>query len=551
MKKARTLLAIWLALILTLTLFPTALATGDGTEPDNTPAPSTYTISLQYDSNAIQAPTQSVKEWTVGKEAPNFTFTLSDGYDKPTATVTIGTTAVEDAYTLTGPDGTGKYTLTLKTEKINGNVGVSLSAAKVEEPSTPPATQGDDDGNTDPSSPQATYTITYKPSNGVKADNIPSAQTNIAAGTTVKVSEQRPTASFWLFDGWYDEQNHQRYNPGQEIVVNSDITLTATFWKQAVDISFADGTDGAGGVTLPESTTVSLSDGSYILPAAPTRAGYVFVGWQPKSTYTGIGNTLAAGETYTFTETDRGYAVTFTAQWSKGLTVNYDIGTSYNPGGGPKSGEVVDVTKPYTIPKDEPRRSSGSYEFGSWTLNINGKTYQPGATINWDKVGVTDATASVTFTANWSHMTYPDKGNDDKPSKPSKPTYDEYRIRATCSDGGWVSPAGSTYVREGRNLTVTFAPYKGYAIDGVYIDGVLDNRYDGSYTFRDVDENHTIYVRYVRDSGSSGGSSGGGSHWDDNTSPKTGDASAPLSMGLGVGSLALIAFLVARKMRRA
>ena len=51
--------------------------------------------------------------------------------------------------------------------------------------------------------------------------------------------------------------------------------------------------------------------------------------------------------------------------------------------------------------------------------------------------------------------------------------------------------------------------------------------------------------------GSSGGSSGGGSHWDDDTSPKTGDASAPLSMGLGVGSLALIAFLVARKMRRA
>ena len=81
----------------------------------------------------------------------------------------------------------------------------------------------------------------------------------------------------------------------------------------------------------------------------------------------------------------------------------------------------------------------------------------------------------------------------------------------------------------------------------MYIDGVLDNSHDGSYTFRDVDEDHTLYVRYIADSGSgSSGSSG-----DSDTSPKTGDASAPLRMGLGFGSLALIALLVARRMRRA
>ena len=207
----------------------------------------------------------------------------------------------------------------------------------------------------------------------------------------------------------------------------------------------------------------------------------------------------------------------------------------------------------YKLPSTRPSRHDGSYEFASWRLKVGGTTYnfQPGNSVNWKELGIKDGT-TVTFIADFAHHYYADYDeDDDKPSKPSKPTSDEYRIRATCSDGGWVSPAGSSYVREGRNLTVTFAPWNGYAIDGVYIDGVLDNRYDGSYTFRDVDENHTIYVRYVRDSGSSGGSSGGGSHWDDDTSPKTGDTSAPLSMGLGVGSLALIAFLVARKMRRA
>ena len=42
MKKARTLLAIWLALILTLTLFPTALA--EPTEPSTTPQMATITF---------------------------------------------------------------------------------------------------------------------------------------------------------------------------------------------------------------------------------------------------------------------------------------------------------------------------------------------------------------------------------------------------------------------------------------------------------------------------------------------------------------------------
>ena len=98
----------------------------------------------------------------------------------------------------------------------------------------------------------------------------------------------------------------------------------------------------------------------------------------------------------------------------------------------------------------------------------------------------------------------------------------------------------------GNNKTYTMTPNSGYGILAVYVDGdyVGDSR---TYTFRDVDEDHTLYVHYIADTGSgSSGSSG-----DSDTSPKTGDASAPLRMGLGFGSLALIALLVARRMRRA
>lgn len=550
MKKARTLLAIWLALILTLTLFPTALA--EPTNPDNDPAvPSTYQVYIEPNENiTISAPSSNL--FYSDENGAVITFNVNDGYKLSGFQVYVdGAGHKTNECTLAEPKSDSEsYTLTIPAGVITGKTSVKLfteaaaaSTPENENDATPPAANS-----------STTYTITYKAGDNASGANMPEATTVTAssAGETVttNVTTDLPTLAHNLFIRWTTTSNGvngKAYNPGDTISLNGDTTLYAVFWHPAVDITF---NGGAADVQLSKTfdrvrlytddTTKNFA--SYTLPAAPNRSGHVFTGWSDGT------KTYAAGATYTFSGSQD---ITFTAQWSKGLTVNYDIGTSYNPGGGPKSGEVVDVTKPYTIPSDRPRRSSGSYEFGSWTLNINGKTYHPGSTINWADAGVKDDTTSVTFTANWSHMTYPDKGNDDKPSKPSKPTYDEYRIRATCSDGGWVSPAGSSYVREGRNLTVTFAPYKGYAIDGVYIDGVLDNRYDGSYTFRDVDENHTIYVRYVRDSGSSGGSSGGGSHWDDNTSPKTGDASAPLSMGLGVGSLALIAFLVARKMRRA
>ena len=56
MKKARTLLAIWLALILTLTLFPTALADGENEVPDPTgdTDPTTYTVEWTVDEDQVE-----------------------------------------------------------------------------------------------------------------------------------------------------------------------------------------------------------------------------------------------------------------------------------------------------------------------------------------------------------------------------------------------------------------------------------------------------------------------------------------------------------------
>lgn len=589
MKKARTLLAIWLALILTLTLFPTALATGDD---GGSATPNPLTTDKQVDWNVDNNVTiTSNKPGSVPVDQNfAFSFKATDGYEIDSVEFKIGNQIIRNNLDdLTPADGVYTYSFSAQSLAASeGNVSITITAKALSQ--------------SDPN-PQATYTVRYTGEGADVSEEIPvnagdsinlksvnrsgyilkgwreigGKETILPPGDSYKPTGDVTLQAVWAvtvtyagegagvsgspevvvvgeamnlknvsrpgytLKGWKVGNTEEILAVGSEYKPTKSITLTAV-WGQDVTVTYSEGEPAAAG------NSQKLEVGDIITVAEPDSnkipAGKIFTGWKASD-----GKTYQPGDKITLTETN----LTLTAQYDDKVIVKFaKENNSGNVSGMPSDTEAP-YNQSYKLPTKEPSRTDGSYEFGRWRLNFNGNTYtySAGATINWASIGV-DAGDTVTFIADFDHHYYADYDeDDDKPSKPSKPTYDEYRIRATCSDGGWVSPAGSSYVREGRNLTVTFAPWNGYAIDGVYIDGVLDNRFDGSYTFRDVDENHTIYVRYVRDSGSSGGSSGGGSHWDDDTSPKTGDASAPLSMGLGVGSLALIAFLVARKMRRA
>ena len=428
MKKAKSLLAIWLALVLTLTLFPTALAddqTHTVTYDPSTPDHITYTSSPAT---------------TTANQDLVFEFTVEEGYTYDVG-ITIGDASYNGGTDVQGATASERI-YTIPSADLTDDVVISLSA-----------TQSTDDSGDDGSAATA-YTIT-----------------------------------------------------------------------------FADGVDDAE-IEVPEPQTVD-ADTPYTL-TAPTRSGYVFLGWSDGTTTYEAGTVL--------TVDDLTSDITLTAQWAQSVAISFDSGTNSSTSGIP-SGDTAATGSSYTLPTSEPRRNSGSYEFTGWEYSEDGGVYDAGETVTLPDGGTT----AVTFTAKWAYRTYPDYDEDDDGSSSSSSSDDEYTIRATASDGGYVSPSGTTYVDEGDDLTITFAPYSGYVIDGVYIDGVLDNSHDGSYTFRDVDEDHTLYVRYIADTGSgSSGSSG-----DSDTSPKTGDASAPLRMGLGFGSLALIAFLVARRMRRA
>lgn len=428
MKKAKSLLAILLALILTLTLFPTALAddqTHTVTYDPSTPDHITYTSSPAT---------------TTANQDLVFEFTVEEGYTYDVR-ITIGDASYNGGTDVQGATASERIH-TIPSADLTDDVVISLSA-----------TQSTDDSGDDGSAATA-YTIT-----------------------------------------------------------------------------FADGVDDAE-IEVPEPQTVD-ADTPYTL-TAPTRSGYVFLGWSDGTTTYEAGTVL--------TVDDLTSDITLTAQWAQSVAISFDSGTSSSTSGIPSDTSGA-AGSSYTLPTSEPRRNSDSYEFTGWEYSEDGDVYDAGETVTLPDGGTT----AVTFTAQWAHVYYPDYDEDDDDSSSSSSSDDEYTVRATASDGGYVSPSGTTYVDEGDDLTITFAPYSGYVIDGVYIDGVLDNSHDGSYTFRDVDEDHTLYVRYIADSGSgSSGSSG-----DSDTSPKTGDASAPLRMGLGFGSLALIALLVARRMRRA
>jgi len=73
-----------------------------------------------------------------------------------------------------------------------------------------------------------------------------------------------------------------------------------------------------------------------------------------------------------------------------------------------------------------------------------------------------------------------------------------YTITATAGDGGSISPAGDVEVNWGENKTFTITPNTGYHIGDVEVDGESVGAVS-SYTFKNVDSNHTISATFAID----------------------------------------------------
>lgn len=309
-----------------------------------------------------------------------------------------------------------------------------------------------------------------------------------------------------VFTGWKSSADGKIYTD-KYIMPAQNVTLTAQF-AAAVTVSY-DGTADGKAHYIGEEITVAAA------PAAQT--GKVFAGWklgdklyQPGDKLVLTGNTA------------------FTSQFVNEVTISYVTGTAATL---PdlKGGAGLNA-----MTADAPTRKG--YTFVGWRASWDGKLYAAGSTVTLPQ----NITGNVTMSAEWEHVYYPDYSEHPYyPSptpNPGNVTY-YYSIDASCSKGGTIRPDGTTQVRRGNALTVSWKPKSGYAVDAVYIDGRLDNSHDGSYTFRDVSDSHSIYVRFVRGSGSN------------DTSPKTGDGYPMALVLLGCSAAAGLLFAATRKRR--
>ena len=77
---------------------------------------------------------------------------------------------------------------------------------------------------------------------------------------------------------------------------------------------------------------------------------------------------------------------------------------------------------------------------------------------------------------------------------------DVFTVNASCGTGGTITPGGEQIVKKGEDISFTFKANENYAIKDVKIDGVSNAAAieSGSYTFRDVEENHSIAVAFEK-----------------------------------------------------
>ena len=305
------------------------------------------------------------------------------------------------------------------------------------------------------------YTITFNTAGGSAIDPITQDY-----GTTIN-APAAPTKTGYTFIGW-DKTIPATMPAG-------DMTITAQWSINQYTLSFdTAGGSAIGPITQDYGTTINA-------PAAPTKTGYTFIGWEPE-----LPATMPAEN------------VTVTAQWRiNSYTVSLD------PNGGRVSPDALSVT--YLTPYGSlPTPVRSDYRFDGWYLGdekIEAQTVMTQA-------------ANHTLTARWTFQ----------PSAIVGPSRDTLTLE---TNGG--NPIAPIHAARGTTLDLSaLQPEKsGFRFTGWYLDKALtlpvtSLRLDGDQTvyagwvslelpFRDVRPKDWFYadVRYVYEAGLMNGTAEG------------------------------------------
>jgi len=178
------------------------------------------------------------------------------------------------------------------------------------------------------------YTVTFQSEGGSEVAS------QIRANTPADQPAD-PTKEGYTFIGWYNGESEWNF----ETPVATDLTLTAKWQLNQYTITF----DTAGGSEVP---SITQDYGTAITPpAAPTRTGYTFVGWDRESP-----TTMPAGDmTITARWQVNQYTITFKPEnGGQDIVIKQDYGTAITAPANPtKTGYTFagwDKTIPTTMP---------------------------------------------------------------------------------------------------------------------------------------------------------------------------------------------------------
>lgn len=444
----KRLLSLLMALIMTLSLLPTAAFAADGeastlgtsaenpveitfssdryatadtslikktiTEEDDTSYTVTFKPQIQFVDNSgkgtastfiyqsgipfkpgVSISTNANEEKTIGR----YTYTVqqvnADGTDAPnTTTVTnniLGTSTIRAASSLSceGSDFTAKAL-------ENNMIRLKYTVYEGESASGSPFGEVYV-GITGITVTDIKYNVSYK-TDGPDDNIVPVSPEGNNSYASYTVSDAIQTAKAgYTFTGWKVhgpcKQNGAKVNAGEQLTnITGDITLTADY-EQNYTITFQSEYSGASGLMTP-----ATSNGTkYTVPVEPTMYGFTFAGWKVTKTGGTLTATVAKGTDGKWVVDGIDSDITLTAQWTKdgttpagSHTVTFLAGAAdaYIPF--VATATVADGAT-YQIPTAVPTRKG--YTFDGWANGTT--TYSAGKQI-------TNVTTDIVLSAKWT-----------------------------------------------------------------------------------------------------------------------------------------------------
>jgi uncharacterized repeat protein (TIGR02543 family) len=270
----------------------------------------------------------------------------------------------------------------------------------------------------------------------------------------------------YVFDGWNTKANGtgMSFAPGGHFLIYWDTTLYAK-WKLAYHVTYNGNSNTSGSVPVDNSDYAS---GSSVTVLGNTgdlaKAGFSFDGWNTKAD--GTGTAYGAGDHFQMACGDK----TLYAQWKPAKFV---INTSVTNG---------------SIDPDQTGIAYGS----DLTINYGPETGFHLVSVKVDGAGVDIGTYPTSYT--FHNVT----DNHTIAVVYSADTHQEDTYTISTSVTGGTITADITGINAGESKTVSYSPDPGNFLVSVMVDSIPQDiaTCPDSYTFTDINDNHTISVAY-------------------------------------------------------